>query len=94
MGAVDLSHGFAAALREELDLTIEAKNMSAVAAAATARGVSETVRIPKVHEPLSTANVLVMERLDGRALGAIAPDEEIGELISIRSIAPVTMSSW
>jgi ubiquinone biosynthesis protein len=53
--------------------------MSAVAAAATARGVGGTVRIPKVHEPLCTANVLVMERLDGRALGAIAPDEEIGD---------------
>jgi ubiquinone biosynthesis protein len=79
VGAVDLSDGFAVALREELDLTIEAKNMSAVAAAATARGDAGTVRIPKVHEPLCAANVLVMERLDGRALGAIAPDEEIGD---------------
>jgi ubiquinone biosynthesis protein len=36
-GAVDLADGFAAALREELDLRIEARNMTAVAAAARAR---------------------------------------------------------
>src|SRR5215472_6964074 len=34
VGAVELAHGFAAALREELDLRIEARNMTAVAAAA------------------------------------------------------------
>jgi ubiquinone biosynthesis protein len=33
VGAVDLAQGFAAALREELDLRIEARNMTAVAAA-------------------------------------------------------------
>jgi ubiquinone biosynthesis protein len=79
VGAVDLSNGFAEALREELDLRIEAQNMTAVALAAAARGIAGSVRIPEPHEPLCTANVLVMERLDGRALGAIAPDEQIGD---------------
>ncbi len=79
VGAVDLSNGFAAALREELDLRIEAQNMTAVAAAASTRGAAASVRIPKPHEPLSTSNVLVMERLDGRPLGAIAADEQIGD---------------
>ncbi len=79
VGAVDLSNGFAEALREELDLRIEAQNMTAVAAAAAVRGVPGAVRIPKTHASLCTANVLVMERLDGRALGAINPDEQIGD---------------
>jgi ubiquinone biosynthesis protein len=79
VGAVDLSNGFAAALREELDLRIEVQNMSAVAAAASARDAAVSVRIPKPHEPLCTANVLVMERLEGRPLGAITADEQIGD---------------
>jgi ubiquinone biosynthesis protein len=79
VGAVDLSNGFAAALREELDLRIEAQNMTAVMAAAAAGGVNLSVRIPKPHQPLCSANVLVMERLDGRALGTIMPSEEIGD---------------
>ena len=79
VGAVDLSNGFAAALREELDLRIEAQNMTSVAAAASARGAGASVRIPTPHEPLCTARVLVMERLEGRPLGAIAADEQIGD---------------
>jgi len=79
VGAVDLSNGFAAALTEELDLRIEAQNMTAVAAAASTRGVAASVRIPKPHEPLCTSNVLVMERLEGRPLGAITADEQIGD---------------
>jgi ubiquinone biosynthesis protein len=79
VGAVDLSRGFAEALREELDLRIEAENMTSVAAATAARGASGSVRIPKPHASLCTANVLVMERFDGRALGAIQPGERIGD---------------
>ena len=79
VGAVELSNGFAAALREELDLRIEAQNMTAVAAAASTRGAAASVRLPKPHEPLCTSNVLVMERLDGRPLGAITADEQIGD---------------
>ena len=79
VGAVDLSNGFAEALREELDLRIEAQNMTAVRAAAAAGGANGSVRIPKPHQSLCTANVLVMERLDGRALGTIMPSEEIGD---------------
>ncbi len=79
VGAVDLSHGFGEALREELDLRIEAQNMTAVRAAAAARGDNGSVRIPKPHPALCTANVVVMERLDGRALGTIPPNEEVGD---------------
>ena len=73
VGAVDLSNGFAGALREELDMRIEAQNMTAVAAAAAVRGVPEQYGSRKRNASLCTANVLVMERLDGRALG-IPPD--------------------
>jgi len=79
VGAVDLSNGFADALREELDLRIEAQNMTAVAAATAARGHNGSVRIPKPYPPLCTANVLVMERLEGRALGQLTATEQIGD---------------
>ena len=68
VGAVELSHGFADALREELDLRIEARNMTAVAAAAAKRDAS--VRVPVPHLPLCGEKVLVMEYLDGRPLAA------------------------
>ena len=70
VGAVELSHGFADALREELDLRIEARNMTAVAAAAAKRGSS--VRVPVPHLPLCGEKVLVMEYLAGRPLAAAA----------------------
>ncbi len=70
VGAVELSHGFADALREELDLRIEARNMTAVAAAAAKRGSS--VRVPVPHLPLCGEKVLVMEYLAGLPLAAAA----------------------
>ena len=79
VGAVDLSNGFAQALREELDLRIEAQNMTTVAAAGAVNGDPGSVRIPKAHRSLCTANVLVMERLEGRALGQVGLTEQIGD---------------
>ncbi len=66
VGAVDLAHGFADALREELDLRIEARNMTAVAAATAAR--DEGVRVPLAYEPYCGERVLVMQFFDGRPL--------------------------
>ena len=63
VGAMDLARGFAAALREELDLRIEAQNMTAVAAAAGARG--DDVRVPAPFQPYCGEQVLVMQYLDG-----------------------------
>jgi ubiquinone biosynthesis protein len=68
-GAVDLADGFAAALREELDLRIEARNMAAVAAAA--RG--EDLRVPAPYQPYCGERVLVMQYLNGRPLLTAAP---------------------
>jgi len=68
VGAVDLAHGFAAALREELDLRIEAQNMTAVAAAPRYGGL----RVPAAYQPYCGERVLVMQYLDGRPLLAAA----------------------
>jgi ubiquinone biosynthesis protein len=66
VGAVDLARGFADALREELDLRIEARNMTAVAAATAAR--NEGVLVPAPHLPYCGEQVLVMQFFDGRPL--------------------------
>ena len=68
VGAAGLAAGFASALREELDLRVEARNMTSVAAAS---GGGDGIAIPVPYQPLCTARVLVMERLDGRPLATI-----------------------
>ncbi len=65
LGVAGLAEGFAAALAEELDFTIEARNITAVAAAG-----HPDVALPRVHKGLSTDRVLVMSRLDGNPLTA------------------------
>jgi ubiquinone biosynthesis protein len=68
LGASDLAAGFGAALREELDFRIEARNMAAVRAAGRTG-----VRLPILYEALCTERVLVQEWLDGVPLGAAGP---------------------
>jgi ubiquinone biosynthesis protein len=58
LGVVDLADGFAAALTEELDFRVEARNISAV-------DVGAEVTLPTVHADLSSERVLVMRRLEG-----------------------------
>ena len=67
LGVIDLADGFADALAEELDFTIEARNIAAVAATACGN-----VAMPTVHKALSTERVLVMSRLDGKPLAKAA----------------------
>jgi len=73
IGVRDLAGGFAAALREELDFRIEAGNLAAVAAAASASRLDGAVRLPTPYPPLCTERVLVMHRLDGTPLSAAGP---------------------
>jgi ubiquinone biosynthesis protein len=73
MGAVALAGGLADSLREELDLRVEARNMTQIAAASARRG-DNGVRIPAPIESMSTARVLVMDRLEGRAMSTIDQD--------------------
>jgi ubiquinone biosynthesis protein len=69
IGILDLADGFAAALREELDLTVEARNIAVVAAGVRARGDDASLHIPVVYPHLSSSRILVMERIDGIPLG-------------------------
>jgi ubiquinone biosynthesis protein len=76
VGAVGVARGFAAAMREELDFRVEARNTAAVAATwadqqRVIRG-SASVTLPAVYEQLCTEHVLVIEWLDGVGLRAAA----------------------
>jgi len=71
IGATALARGFAVALREELDLRVEARNI-AVVAAAEAR-ISSGLSIPRVYPELSSERILVMERVNGIPLGEAGP---------------------
>ena len=77
VGTAGVARGFAAAIREELDFRVEARNMAAVAATwpdqQRAVGGSVTVVLPAVHEQLCTEHVLVIEWLDGLNLRAAGP---------------------
>jgi ubiquinone biosynthesis protein len=68
MDVLGLADGFAEALREEVDLTVEARNLAQVAAAHDRRRAE--VRVPQPHPDLSDEQVLVMERLPGVPLAA------------------------
>src|SRR5215470_9865522 len=74
VGTAGVARGFAAAMREELDFRVEARNMAAVAATwpdqqrAVGRGAS--VVMPAMHGQLCTEHVLVIEWLDGVNLRA------------------------
>lgn len=67
LGAAELARGFGAALLEELDFRVEARNMAAVGAGRAG------MRLPALHEDLSSERVLVQEWLDGVPLGTAGP---------------------
>jgi len=70
IGVVDLADGFATALREELDFRVEARNTTSCRNSLEAASI---VRIPAVHEALSTGRVLVLEWMDGVSVRDSAP---------------------
>lgn len=71
MGVRALADGFAEAMREELDFTVEAGNMTAVAAGQSVASTNELV-VPELYPQQSTHRVLTMQRLDGIGLGGAA----------------------
>ena len=71
-GVRGLATGFAEALREELDFTVERDNLQAMAAALEA-SPDRGVRVPEAYPRLSTERVLVMGRLPGAPLGSAGP---------------------
>ena len=74
VGTAGVARGFAAAIREELDFRVEARNMAAVAATwpeqQRAVGPEVSVVMPAINEQLCTEHVLVIEWLDGVNLRA------------------------
>nr|BFF26389.1 AarF/UbiB family protein [Glycomyces mayteni] len=68
MDVLGLADGFAEALREEVDFTVEARNLAQVAAAHDRRRAE--VRVPRPYADLSDEQVLVMERLPGVPLAS------------------------
>ena len=83
-GVVALAQGFAAAMREELDFRVEARNMAAMAASwpgqQRAVGSTVSVALPALYDQLSSEHVLVIEWLDGVSLG------KAGQLIDDRGL--------
>jgi ubiquinone biosynthesis protein len=77
VGTVGVAQGFAAAIREELDFRVEARNMAAVTASwpdqQRAVGGNVAVVLPSVHDQLCTEHVLVIEWMDGVNLRAAGP---------------------
>ncbi|GAA0961093.1 AarF/UbiB family protein [Kribbella koreensis] len=71
MGVRSLATGFADAMREELDFTVEAGNMASVAAGKSVVGNRDIV-VPELYPKYSTRRVLTMQRLDGIGLGSAA----------------------
>jgi ubiquinone biosynthesis protein len=69
LGAVELAQGFAAALREELDFRVEARNLTTITASSALHRSSDQVRLPKLYGEFTTRRILVMELLDGVPLG-------------------------
>jgi len=93
VGTAGVARGFAAAMREELDFRVEARNMAAVAATwpdqqrAAGRGAS--VVMPAMHEQLCTEHVLVIEWLDGvnlRAAGQQIDDRGLDRAQMARAV--------
>jgi ubiquinone biosynthesis protein len=76
-GLVALAQGFAAAMREELDFRVEARNMAAMAATWPAQqraiGDGVLVALPALYDQVSSEYVLVIEWLDGVSLRKAGP---------------------
>ncbi|MGK5683084.1 ABC1 kinase family protein [Actinoplanes sp. URMC 104] len=68
-GVRGLAAGFAEALREELDFTVERDNLQSMAAA-LAGSPGRGLQVPTAYAELSSERVLVMGRLPGTPLGA------------------------
>lgn len=67
---VELAGAFAAAMREELDFHVEARNIATVAAAARP---TDGIQIPHVYPRLSTSRVLVTGWFDGVSMRDVGP---------------------
>lgn len=72
MGTAALTASFADALREELDFTVEARNMTALERAIATHPPGLRLTVPQHQAELTTPRVLVMQELDGVTLSDAA----------------------
>lgn len=77
IGVRELGAGLATAIREELHFRVEARNMTAIAAATAARGGVDGIVVPQAHERLSTDRVLVLDWVDGAPLGSADTQQRV-----------------
>ena len=70
LGVVELTNGFSDSLMEELDFRVEATNVTTVGEFLEG---DPHVRVPAVHEPLSSGRVLVLDWMDGIPLRSADP---------------------
>lgn len=88
LGVVELARGFAAALREELDFRVEARNLTTIAASSARHHPRDQVRLPQSHDEFTTQ---ALERSLGRLMarylspGLIPDTEAFAELFRIVS---------
>ncbi len=87
IGIMTLANGFAVALREELDLRVEARNITVVDAATRYRKDNTGLSVPRLHPDLCSQRVLVMERIDG------VPLSEASQAIAERNLDPHRLAS-
>lgn len=73
-GAVALAEEFSRSLKDELDYRIEAENTDMLRTAA-ARSDGMRLRVPIVHDELSTARMIVQERVRGTPFSALSLDD-------------------
>ncbi len=74
-GVRELTSEFADRLREELDFRAEARNARDIASHLATDG---PVRVPKVHDDLTTSRVLVMEWLEGVSVRDVEGVDRLG----------------
>ncbi|WP_168210970.1 ABC1 kinase family protein [Persicimonas caeni] len=91
-GVSEIADEFAARLREELDYRLEASRAIKVAAALES---TPKIHVHRVWEELSTAKVLVMERLAGTSVGKLAPGEAVqdADMAARRQLADALLSA-
>ena len=70
LGFRELALGFASSLQEEINFTIEARNM--IQLTNIMQESSAVAKIPKVYTEYSTSDLLVMEYVDGASVGYAA----------------------
>lgn len=91
LGFLELAKGFSVALSEEIDFTIEARNMEQMTT--IVQNENNDVKIPKVYHRYSNANVLVMEYIKGKSV-AIAHDIYEAQHVNRREFAQTLLFSF